>query len=189
MSSSPNTGSNAVATESIGEEVRPLGGAVYGAVAFAFGYVATAVLFISRVDGEFGDIGDDAFELFGWVFYNAHSIDVAVSGEAEIEPFNYIEMFDVGDPLHFKLVPAVILLILGFALATRVSEPISRERSAAVGASVAVGYVSLLVVGTFVFELEDGGVTAGPELGLSLLIVGLLYAVVFGGIGGYLAGD
>lgn len=189
MSPNPNTGSNAAVTESRGNDLRPVGGAIYGAVAFVVGYVATAILFVSRLDDMGNDIGDDAFEVFGWVFYNAHSTDIAVNGEAPIQSFNYLQELDVGNPLHFKLIPAVLLLIAGFALAARVSGPLSSERAAKAGASVAVGYVSLLVAGTFVFELESGGATVAPELGASLLIVGLIYAVVCGGIGGYLAGD
>lgn len=89
----------------------------------------------------------------------------------------------------FTLVPIILLVISGYYVA-------SKERLASsgdafkTGASVAVGYFILAVL-TIVYLMTMGGSGSGVQLNLDLaiglLIAGVIFPVVFGGIGGAIA--
>ncbi|WP_121820082.1 hypothetical protein [Halostella salina] len=177
-------------TQSPTDGFRPVGGLIYGVIGFVAAFVVTVVYFFYRIDEITGGtvdsvLPDDPVAL-GWPFYNAHKVDITTSvGSTSI---NYLEEIPQLDPLVFNAIPAVILFLAGFAVARRVQEPLSDEANAVAGASVAVGYVPVLAAGTVAFTVEEAGVSIGPELGLSLVLWGLLFSAGFGAIGGYLGG-
>lgn len=169
---------------------RPVGGLVYGAIACAIAFVLTVVYFFYRVneitEGNLDRILPDEPAALGWPFYNAHRVDISVSpGDQSV---NYLELIDPLNPLVFSAIPAVVLVLAGYVVASRVRGPLTEQGSATAGASVAVGYVPLLVAGTFVFEAKNAGTSIGPEIGGSLLLFGTLFAVLFGAVGGVLGG-
>jgi len=189
MSAPQQTGHRQETTASPMDGFRPIGGLIYGVLGFVAAFIVTVAYFFYRVDeitngGVDGVLPEEAGAI-GWPFYNAHQVDITAS--VGTESVNYLELIPKLDPLVFNAIPAIILLLAGYSVASRVQESLSDQASAVAGASVAVGYLPLLVAGTFVFEVENAGVSAGPELGGSLFLFGILFAAGFGAVGGYLA--
>lgn len=172
--------------------LRPVGGLIYGVIAFVVSFVATTAYFFYRLDditdGNIDRVLPGEPEALGWGFYNVHRTDITASAGGEtIESINYFDLVDQLDPAVFYVVVAVVLLLAGYVVASRVPDTLSEQEAVLAGASLAVGYLPLLAAGTFLFEAEEAGVTAGPELGVTLVLWGLLYTVVCGGLGGYLS--
>lgn len=196
MGSHSTTGS--LNDESMFDDVRPLGGAIAGVLVFVAGFVATNALFLyrySQLEGPEGDVLRELFaesppEVLGWLFYNAHSVEILVTSEyvQETDTINLLELTNVGSTTTYYAIPAILLCIAGYVLARGVQESASKQSAVVAGASVAIGYVPLLLAGTVVFEATDAGTTIGPQLDGSLLLVGLVYALACGGLGGYLNG-
>lgn len=86
------------------------------------------------------------------------------------------------------VVPVVVLLAAGYwtASATGPESPVAGFAS---GATVTVGYLALLIV--LVVAMQILGSSAGGESGLgqilAVAITGIVYPVVFGGVGGAIA--
>jgi len=188
------------------EGFRPIGGAIYGVVAFFTSFVVTTGYFTYRAS-EVLKGGFDLEEVFptphfvGFPFYNAHMVETpidlgAIDGstggvDSYFVWFNRFVADAAGaeiNTLVFNAIPAIVLLVTGYVIASRAAASLSVKSNAAAGASVAVGYLPLFVLGTQIFRIEKGGSTAGPELGVPLLFFGALFTVGFGGLGGYLSG-
>lgn len=184
------TNASQSADQSATSGFRPVGGLIYGIIAFIVSFIVTTVYFFYRANeftnGNIDRILPEEPEAFGWPFYNANRVDIAFSPGSE--SINYIESFEPLNMLIFNLILIVFLFLAGYSVATRTNASLSDEASFVAGASVAVGYVPLLVLGTFAFEVSEAGATAGPELGGSLLIFGTLFAAGAGGVGGFLGG-
>lgn len=175
--------------------------AAIGAAAYVLNYVLVYVFML--VDGveSSGDI--PGWKVAGWVFYNAHNVDVAVSVGGESASGSYLESASAGGltdaisaltstvpKLVYYVVPALVLVLAGVLAARRVRATLSGVEAAGVGAGVAGGYLVLAVVGVFVFEYSVSafGTTASlaPKLSSAVLLAGLVYPLVFGAIGGVL---
>ncbi|MHB9285815.1 hypothetical protein ACKVMT_02090 [Halobacteriales archaeon Cl-PHB] len=95
-------------------------------------------------------------------------------------------------PEVYLLVPVVVLLLAGAVLALRVLEPPTRGKDTAitsllVGAAICLGYLLVVLVGTYLLVREGG--TEGSVLHparLEALGYGLAYPLVFGSLGTYL---
>ncbi|WP_436935261.1 transporter [Halovenus marina] len=164
------------------DEIPYVQGAIYGAVAFVIGYLITLVV-VSTQEAE--ALTEELVEASGWLYYNAQFVDVEAAGST----FNYLssDLVQLEAPtILYRLIPVVVLLGAGFALANQVNvrEP---QEGALAGATIALGTVVLAIVGTFVFEISQGGSSAGPPLVNSVLLVGLVFPAVLGGLGGVLA--
>ena len=193
QSSRTQSATNRSATQGI----RVVGGLIYGVIAFVVAFVATIGFFIFRLS-EINETGfqlarlfpEENIEALGWVFYNAHTVDITVStaNGAMGETINYLEAIPQLNTTVFYAIPAVLLFLAGYVVASRVRSSLSGGAAMAAGASVAIGYVPLFVAGTFVLKIESFGATAGPQLGAPLLVAGTLFAVVCGGVGGLLGG-
>lgn len=170
------------------------GGAV-GAAAYVVGYILTFV-FIT-IDGvEPGEV--DSWKVVGWVFYGEHNVDIettiSAGGRSETETTSIFGGEITGDltstipEFLYLLLPVVVLVGAGFLVYTMVGRRLETGAAAGVGASVAVGYLVLAVIGTFLFEASQsaalGEVTFGPEMTTGILVAGIVYPVVFGAIGG-----
>jgi hypothetical protein len=84
----------------------------------------------------------------------------------------------------WTLVPVVVLVLAGYLTVFTAGRSSNGFRD---GASVAVGYFGLTVV-AFLLSFVDGG---GGQLGqvlVGVLFTGVLFPVVFGGVGGAVAG-
>lgn len=176
----------------------PLGtGAVVGAVAYVLGYAFTYLLASDHVrEGPFNQVvefasGSDAtYELVAWVFYNAHFVPALVEVDLPFvggtDAVNFVSQSDALSPLLY-LVPVVLLLGGGLAVCRRV-QPADAGEAALSGASVALGYLPLAVVGAFLSRIELGSSTGGPDLLLAVVLAGLAYPLVIGAVGGVVAG-
>lgn len=175
-------------------ESRPyVASAAAGVGAWVLGYVLTYLLVATDIDGSalnrileaFG--GDSAtYELVGWVFYNAHLVDVSYSGLSVFTPpANFVGGED-GFTVLLYLIPPALLLIAGLGIGRYqgVSDP---QAGAIAGALLVPGYLVLSVGGVFLFSVSVGDASGAPDLIPAIAIAGLIYPVVFGAIGGALA--
>jgi hypothetical protein len=197
MSSTPTGGTGATgAGESLGRSAAF--GAVGGAAAYVLGYLVTYVTQSGRVEeglsgiNFFADLfGGDTISVWrgvGWVFYNAHFVDVevpALIGAAR--SVNFIAESD-GGFTYLYLVPPLLLLVSGVAIARAAgaATPVDGARS---GVLAVAGYLPLAVIGAFLFRYALGdGESVAPTLVTAVLLAGLVYPALFGAVGGAAAG-
>ncbi|MCQ4333809.1 hypothetical protein KM295_10010 [Natronomonas sp. F2-12] len=164
-----------------------------GAAAWLFGYVFTYLLVATDLESsplnrliEAFDGRSVTYELVGWVFYNAHLVDISYTGISIFTPPRSFIGGDGGFTALLYLVPPALLLVAGLALGRYrgVTEPTG---GAITGALVVPGYLVLSVAGVFLFTVSVGGASGAPELLPAVLLAGLVYPAVFGSIGGVLA--
>lgn len=181
--------------------LRPLGGLIYGVIAFVVVAVGTNLLFFQRLSQRSVEPPlpfdtsslqpQELVSLLGWVVYNAHTIAIEpASARASSEiSINFVRPVYVGDTLLFHVLPAVVLVLAG-AVVTRRARGVSgtSPAGAVAGASVTVGYLAAVVAGTFVFGQTVAGASWEVPLVQSALVAGLAYPVVAGALGGFLGG-
>lgn len=181
--------------------LRPLGGLVYGVVAYVVGFVTTVALFAWAVAQKGGvTLGDvtaggtiegsvqSVLAVLGWLFFSVHGVAIQRQTGGETTLLDIFGSLRIDQPVLFRLVPAVLLFLAGFVVAHRVSGTLSLPASVLAGASVVVGYGLFVVLGTFAFAVEHGGVSYHPVQSSALLLAGLTYPLVSGGLGGLLRG-
>lgn len=182
-----------------------VGGIGYGVVSYVLGLVLTFVLALGAIGGEVpaDTYASDAGPYgLGWLFYSIHNVDIVISVAGRTETVNFLEQayatpVDPGIPkIAFYLLPLVVLFVAGLLLAIRApydSVP-SGIDGAKAGASVAVGYLVMTVLGAVVvFSVSPDSATQSgsiqPQLGSAVIVMGLLYPIAAGGLGGYLAAN
>lgn len=142
-------------------------------------------------------------KFFVWVFYGSQFVGVTAQASASApgrqlsrstgnNVVDALGQAGVLDPFLFHLVPIGLLVAFGYRAARSKGYDEVYEKAAA-GASIAVGYVPLGLLGaTFAsigFSAGRGPAAAGASVGLQVggaLVVFGLFAVVFGAIGGTL---
>lgn len=175
------------------DHLEPLAGLGQGISAFIVGYVAvTALWFVdAAVTGRSLDFG-------GLVFGGLQRLLASHLGVAGGRPLGAGSSAGVPGAVYL-LVPVVLLGYNGWTMASRYATP--SERAAAVaGASTAVGYsVAVLgsmaalaflveaLLGLFGVTVVVGAATRTVSSPRTFVVAGLLYPVVFGGLGGYVA--
>lgn len=186
---------------SIGDVVQRnlLGGALVGAGAYLAGYVLTYLFVI--VDGVESQGEIETWKAVGWVFYNAHNVDVAFVGSAgDASVTESFTLFEEGagnlastvPQIVYFVVPVVVLAAAGYVAYQRAdTDGLEAAQAAAVGATVLVGYLALVVLGRFLFEATGSFLGAdlaiAPELGTAVILAGIAYPLVLGGAGALLA--
>jgi plastocyanin len=154
----------------------------------------------------------DPFNSAAGVFYNAHFVDILVGLrqqpslsqgrnvllDAVTNDTVTISVFGSGEtellligapvpPIVFFLVP-VVLLALGGALVNELAGETAPtpETAVASGSSVALGYLPpVAIIASIVRFREPRIVFGGIDFLGAILIAGVVYPVVFGGLGGY----
>ena len=168
-------------------------GAGFGAAGWLLGYVVTYLLVATDIESSplnrliefFG--GDSAtYELVGWVFYNAHLVDIAYTGIGVFAPPASFIGGEGGFTALLYLVPPALLVIAGIAVG-RSRGAMDPTDGAIAGALVTPGYLVLTIVGTFLFTVSVGDASGAPDLIPAVFIAGLVYPAVFGAVGGVLA--
>lgn len=167
--------------------------AVAGVAAWLVGYVFTYLLIATDIEQsplnrlvEFFEGDSATYELVGWVFYNAHLVDISYEGISIFTPPRSFVGGEEGFTVLLYLIPPALLLIAGLAIGRYrgVTKP---NGGAVTGALVTPGYLILSTVGVFLFSVSVGGASGAPDLVPAIALAGLVYPVVFGALGGVLA--
>lgn len=170
-------------------------GAAAGLLAWVAGYLATYLVVASNVRDsplnrivEAFDGAPATYEMVGWVFYNAHFVDTVFS---DVPILGSVTTTYVGGEEGFTAllyaVPVVLLFLAGFAVA-RYRDSRDPTAGALAGATVLSGYLLLSVAGLFLFEIAVGGASAAPDRLAGGVLAGVVYPLVFAGVGGAVAG-
>lgn len=177
-------------------------GAVNGLYMLLFGFSIFISLILFSFDDEIGDkpftfeeatLGDvfgSAIDFFGALFYNAHMVPVE-NGRS----FNFLRE-DPAIRHEFLLpgyeeflVPETLLLVFPVLVIGTVSfwrtyrsdfrTPLDGAKA---GSTCIVSYLPVVTVGALVVDVHG----LSPDLVMSVLVMGVVYPVVFGALGGYL---
>ena len=168
--------------------------AIVGAMAYGVAYLATygvvLVVGLKRqllgADGSTlraaADLGQAPNDI-GIILYNAHLVDLSI-GYLSVDALGAL----AGQEPLLAVVwafPPVALLVAGALLGRGTSD------GASVGARLTLGYMPVAVAGLFAFSVEVRQglrvTTASPDLVTGIVFAGLLYPLVFGAVGGWLA--
>jgi len=174
-------------------------------VAGVAAYVVNFLVFLVLLVVEFPDRGESSYygvtEFAGWFLYNAHQVEIAETtsgtGEVTSQTSNLlVEAYSsttttVPDFLYY-LVPMLVLYLAGLAVVRRATPVPERwQDGATVGIPLAVGYAAATLLGAIsIFSVEvtsnygGGSLSIQPELLPALLLMGIVYPVVIGGIAG-----
>lgn len=167
--------------------------AVAGLAAWIVGYVLTYFLvatdietsplnrFIELVGGE-----SATYELVGWIFYNAHFVDITYSGVSVFSPPASFIGGEDGFTALLYLIPPALLVIAGVALG-RYRGVTTPKDGAIAGVLVTPGYLVLAVIGVFLFTVSVGDTSGAPDLLPAVVLAGVVYPAVFGALGGAVA--
>ena len=172
-------------------EIPIVQGAAAGLLAWVAGYVAMYLVvapgvresplnqIIQALDGE-----PATYEMVGWVFYNAHFVNLVFS-DLPIVGSHTTAFIGGGEGFSVILyaIPIVLLLLAGLAVGRYwgASDPTD---GAIAGATVLIGYLVLSIAGLFVFEITVGGASAAPDRLAGVVLAGIVYPLVFAGAGG-----
>ena len=176
----------------------PLGrGAIGGLVAYALGYLVTYLWqgpsvrdSLSGINTLIDLVGGQTiptWQAVGWLFYNAHAVELQVPSLGAGSATRSL-IGNGGAPSLLLVVPPVILLLAGAAVGWW-SDAEDLQAGAVAGATTVLGYLVLVVIGIFAFRYSIQDAVIGPLFVRGLLLAGIVYPVVFGGIGGGLAGE
>jgi len=185
-------------------------GVLYGAGAYLLGFVATYVLKADEVERQLQQQGflggqelPETWKLVSWLFAEMHQVTVEAAtsgtGGGGAIPSGTRAVDLASTPVwdqYLLVVPPLALVAGGYLLAGRYGLP-SRAVGAKYGASLVAGYLPLAALVGYGAEWSYSAsssfgvqvsLTVGPQLVESVLLAGLLYPLLFGAIGGYLAG-
>lgn len=171
----------------------PVGeGALGGVGAYVLGYLFTylwkaqeyrdAFARIQPVVEIFGGEPPAPWKIIGWLYYSAHFVESRVAAGPVTAYVNLVARGE-GTLEVLYVVPPLFLLIAGYLVARRTGNRETIADGAQAGALVVSGYLVLVLVGVFAFQVNG----SGPEPVPSLLLAGLVYPLVFGASGGAIA--
>lgn len=153
-------------------------GAVVGAVAFIAGLILTLIIGMAGLSQGLGLLV--AFSpLLGTVsaFLFVHLWPVVMGGGA-------------GSFLVWTIIPIIVLLVSGYYVGSNYD---GSSSGFVAGASVTVGYLILTILGFLLLLAMGGGgsqANMGVQIGqliVGIIFTGIIFPVVFGGIGGAIA--
>jgi hypothetical protein len=183
-------------SQSLTDELPLVQGAVAGVAAYVLGLVVTFLLLTIDSEVDLDALGQgeaSTLDVVGWFFYSAHFVDieseVSFGGATESTTTNIISEASTQFPsVVYHAVPIVLLIAVGFFIASTLDlwNPSASDVGAA-GATVVVGYLPLALVGTFLFESSSGQASTAPTLLMSVLLLGVVFPLVLGAIGGVLS--
>lgn len=182
-----------MASNSRGTAIPVVRGAMVGLAAWLAGYLVTYLLHASDIRGSMASdvlefLSNDAgtWKLVGWLYHNAHFVDTTYPGLVGRSSGNALTGAE--DPaLTALFVVPVLALVLAGAFVAR-GAATNPESGAKAGATVVVGYALATVVSAFVLRVSIGDSPAGPALVTAVLLAGVVYPLVLGGVGGAVAG-
>lgn len=184
------------ATDQIDVRTLGVGGAV-GIAAYVVGYLLTYVTQRDTVEEQLETtnwllqlLGGEPIpptRAVGWLFYNAHFVDTVVPDFGGQRTVNFVAQSDGGSVALLYLVPPVLLLAAGVAIAYAAGGS-GPAAGAVAGALAVVGYLPMAIAGriAFTYPIRDAAIV--PDVVTAVLLAGICYPLVFGAIGGVLAG-
>lgn len=177
-----------------------LAGGIGGGVAYLLGYLITytwkasavtdALRGINLIASLLGGETIPAWKAVGWLFYNGHFVATRVPGPGGPAMVDFIARSD--DPALGALYLVIpVLIVLAGGVGAWAMETADGLRPAAfVGITVTVGYFPFAVGGALLVAHPIGntGASIAPDMITAVLLAGLVYPIVFGGIGGAIGG-
>lgn len=197
------------------DEFDARGGLLVGAAAYLTGYLLVGLLWAIETDGSLslpGEAGEElsisTHETVGWLFYNAHFVDVGFEfmgfglwanllsgslsgslvemgrmmtqefGESEGELAGFDGILATVPFPVWVAVPVVVLVAAGFLLARR-ADPDDPTEAATAGAAAVVGYFALTMVGAYLFTVSVGSEMFSIEVGPQLTWAAGLMGIVY----------
>ena len=139
-------------------------------------------------------------QLSDWagLYYNGHFAELETEQGGETESFDIYSEADSEEmelpSIAFRLPPIIVLIGGGYVLASRTQRRVGERPDPIVaGASIVVGYGLVAVLGIVLFSYSVTGAFGSeaqiaPAAGDAILLPGLIYPLLFGAIGGFLAG-
>jgi len=165
-------------------------GSLVGTLPWVVGYAITYLLVAPNLRDsalnriiETLDGAPATHELVGWVFYNAHFVDVVLDIPILGSQTTAYIGGDTGFTPALYLVPVVPLIAAG-ALVSRQQAATDPATGGLAGLSVVPGYLVLTMIGGLLFEITVGGATGGPDLTAAIILAGVVYPAVCAGLGG-----
>ena len=125
------------------------------------------------------------WRVVGWLFYSAHFIETRISAQfGPVETTTYVDLISQGSGNMelFYLVPPLVLVAAGFSTVLMLAIDDIAE-GATFGASITAGYLIAVALGFVLFAYGD----TRPDPVPALIIAGVIYPAVFGGLGGAVA--
>ena len=146
---------------------------------------------------KYPQIAGSDTDLAGWVFYNTHFVEIVVpekgyeTGSATANILLETSNLTIPAVVWF-LIPVLILVGAGYVTALFADRRTTRTGNAIAGGTIVVGYLPLTGIGILLFTAAYGPntsyeVSMSPESLLAIGLMGIVYPVVLGGIGGLLA--
>lgn len=157
-----------------------ISGAINGVAYYISAFIIVSMVFVGDIFTSFDnfDPGSDFFRYgLGWKYYDGHFVDVP-------QNFSLLNNQLAVPELGYTVIPAIFLFLGGRSVArTHARTGVSNEELAAHGATIVAGYLPMALLGATM--LKNNG--AGPDMGTAVLLMGLAFPIVCGGLGGYLA--
>ncbi|QCC52701.1 hypothetical protein [Halapricum salinum] len=128
----------------------------------------------------------------GWIFYEAHFSATTASVSNSFGRLSETDTMGVGPQTYLHLIPPLLLIGAGLLLARLLRD--TDTPSTFTGASIAPGYLLMAVAGAFLFtwsqtaqnQFATATISMHPSLLFAVPVMGLLYPVLCGGLGGFL---
>lgn len=168
-------------------------GSVAGLLTWVLGYLFTYLITAGEIREsdlnqflEFINEEPATYDIVGWIFYNAHFVDTTF----ENVPFFGAESFVGGEDgvtALLYVIPPLLLIGAGLAMA-RYNGARDANSGALSGLSVVPGYLLPSIAGVFFFEVTLGNASGAPDLVSGIFLAGLVFPVLFGALGGVIAG-
>jgi len=163
-----------------------------GAGAYLLSYLFTYVLVadeirnsaLNQVAAEFAG-EPTTWRLVGWVFYNAHFVDTRVTVDIPLVGSTGAVNFVGGEggfTVLLYVVPPLVLVAAGLFLG-QLADVRDASEALRVGPAVAAGYLPLALLGTVLFAVSAGAASGQPDIVTAVGMAGVVYPVVFGGLG------
>jgi hypothetical protein len=174
-----------------------LGGAVAGFLTFFVGFLLTYLLKSGQVSSQQFGGGPSTEHYVSWLFFKMHNVgheaSVSLGSRSRSEAFDP-STWAIWEDWLFAVPPA-LLLVAGLAVGALWAD--GRARSGALyGAALVLGYLPMALVAGLFADYSDSeaslagtvSVSAGPKLPEALALAGIVYPLVFGVLGGVVAG-
>ncbi|MFP8958564.1 hypothetical protein ACLI4Y_17775 [Natrialbaceae archaeon A-CW3] len=190
-----NADVNATAEEN---DLQPmLEGTVAGSAGWVVGYILTYLLAGSTIRSDLrteileSSTGETlTAELVAWTYVNAHGVATQIPqhGLFSLLPAEQNAVtHGGGSEWVLLLLPPIVLALAGATISTRRLDTLETHTDAAiVGAMVAVGYLLATIVAVLVSTVPVEGGVIRPAPLESVFVVGIVYPLVFGAVGGIL---